>query len=61
MRLTLAAPVLAALLALSACSGGSSLSGGPDNDDQFYPNCEEQAQLAMNGRTDGREITITCP
>lgn len=61
MRLTFAAPALAALLALSACSTGSSSSGGPNNDDQFYPNCAEQAELAKNGTTAGGQITITCP
>jgi hypothetical protein len=61
MRLTLAAPALAALLALSACSGGTSSTGGPNTDDRFYPNCAEQAELARNGTTEGNQITITCP
>lgn len=61
MRLSLLSPALAALLALAACAGGTSSSGGPDNDDQFYPNCAEQADLARNGTTDGGQITITCP
>lgn len=50
--------VLIALLALAACSGGS---GNTDNDDQFDPNCAEQSDLANLGRTDGRDIRITCP
>jgi hypothetical protein len=50
--------MLTALLALTACAGGS---GGPDNSNEFYPNCEEQSDWAKNGRTDGREIIITCP
>ena len=57
MRLTLATPALIALPALAACSGG----GGPDNTNAFHPNCDEQSELAKLGRTDGTEITITCP
>ncbi len=59
MRMTLAAPALLLAVALSGCGGWSS--GGPDNDDQFYPNCEEQSAMATQGRMDGREIIITCP
>ena len=59
MRLSLATPALIALLALSAC--GTSGSGGPDNNGDFLPNCQEQSDLATNGRTDGKEIRITCP
>lgn len=59
MRLTLATPALIALLALAAC--GSAGSGGPDNAAEFYPNCAEQSEMATHGRTDGREIRITCP
>ena len=59
MRLTLVTPALIALLSLAAC--GSSSSGGPDNDERFNPNCAEQSDLATLGRTDGREIRITCP
>jgi hypothetical protein len=59
MRLTLAAPLLIALAALAAC--GTAGSGGPDNDNQFLPNCAEQSALATQGRTDGGEIRITCP
>lgn len=58
MRLTLATPALIALLALSACGASS---GGPDNDPAFAGNCAEQSDLANMGRTDGREIRITCP
>ena len=58
MRLTVASALMA-LLALSAC--GSSNSGGPNNDPQFDGNCAEQSGLANLGRTDGREIRITCP
>ena len=59
MRMTLAAPALLFALALSGCGGWSS--GGPDNENEFYPNCEEQSALATQGRSDGREIIITCP
>jgi hypothetical protein len=52
MRLPLAAPLLIALPALSAC-------GNSDND--FAPVCAEQAVMAEQGRTDGVDITITCP
>lgn len=58
MRLTLAAPALSLLLALAACGG---VTGGTDNDEQFDPNCAEQSSLAEQGRTDGRDIRITCP
>jgi hypothetical protein len=58
MRLTLATPALIALLALAACSGGVS---DPNNDEQFDPNCAEQSAMAELGRTDGKEIRITCP
>ena len=57
MRLTLTAPLLITLLALSACIS----SGGPDNDNAFGPNCAAQSDLANMGRTDGKEIRITCP
>jgi hypothetical protein len=59
MRLTLATPALIALLALAAC--GTSSSGGPDNNGDFDPNCAEQSSLAELGRTDGKDIRITCP
>lgn len=59
MRLTLATPALIALLALAACSGGSV--GDPNNDEQFDPNCAEQSAMAELGRTDGKDIRITCP
>jgi hypothetical protein len=59
MRLILATPLLAAFLALSACGTGGS--GGPDNNNDFPPNCAEQSALATQGRTDGLDITITCP
>jgi len=58
MRL-IPAPALFAVLALSAC--GSANSGGPNNDTQFDGNCAEQSGLATLGRTDGRDIRITCP
>ena len=48
-----------ALLALAACSGGSV--GDPNNDEQFDPNCAEQSAMAELGRTDGKDIRITCP
>ena len=57
MRLTLATALMA-MLALSACGASS---GGPNNDPQFDGNCAEQSGLANLGRTDGREIRITCP
>ncbi|MBP9183374.1 MAG: hypothetical protein KBF78_09600 [Fuscovulum sp.] len=59
MRLTFAAPLLIALSALAACSTAGS--GGPDNTNDFLPNCAEQSALATQGRTDGQGITITCP
>lgn len=59
MRMTLAAAGLALATALSGC--GVYGNSGPDNLDQYYPNCQEQAAMAQNGRMDGREITITCP
>ena len=58
MRLTLA-PALLAFLALAACVSGGT--GSPDNAADFYPNCAEQSDLATLGRTDGKDITITCP
>ena len=57
MRLISAPLALIALLTLSACAN----SGGPNNGNEFYPNCAEQSALATYGRTDGREIRITCP
>ena len=57
MRLTLATALLA-MLALSACGYSS---GGPNNDPAFDGNCAEQSGLANMGRTDGRDIRITCP
>lgn len=59
MRMAFAAPALVLALSLSGCGGWSS--GGPNNDNEFYPNCAEQSGLATQGRTDGRAITITCP
>ncbi len=59
MRLTLATPALITLLALAAC--GKTGSGGPDNNNDFDPNCAEQSALAELGRTDGKDIRITCP
>ena len=59
MRLILAPLAPTALLALSAC--GNYSSGGPNNDPAFDGNCAEQSGLANLGRTDGREIRITCP
>ncbi len=59
MRMTLAAVGLALVTALSGCGGYGNV--GPDNLDQYYPNCEQQAAMARNGRMDGREIAIICP
>lgn len=58
MRMTLAVPALLLGLALAGCGYNT---GGPDNLNEFYPNCDEQSALANQGRTDGRQITITCP
>ena len=58
MRLTLATPLMLALLALSACTGGLGLS---DRDNDLAPVCAEQSDWATQGRMDGVDITITCP
>ena len=56
MRMTLAAPALTLLLALSGCAG----SGAEDLNEPGRV-CAEQSAWAQSGRTDGRDITITCP
>ena len=56
MRIRLTVPLLVLLSALSACSSGYAT---PENDPVTV--CQEQSAMAQAGRTDGREITITCP
>lgn len=59
MRKALPATALLFSSLLAACSAGY----GADvrGDDDHIPVCQEQNELAKNGRTDGREISITCP
>ena len=57
MRVTITS-ALFALMALSACSSSN---GGPNNDNDAARVCAEQSAWAEMGRTDGRDIRITCP
>ena len=56
MRFRLTLPALVLLSAFAACSSGDAT---PENDPVTV--CQEQAAMALSGRSDGREITITCP
>lgn len=59
MRLSLVAPVLTALLSLSACASGVGADGGAgDNHPEV---CAEQNALAKAGIVDGRQQSIACP
>lgn len=60
MRLTLAAPLLLAALALTGCGGGL-LTPNPGTNADFPPTCAQQSDWATQGRTDGGTIRITCP
>ncbi|NPD14083.1 hypothetical protein HOY34_02580 [Xinfangfangia sp. D13-10-4-6] len=55
MRIKVTLPAIMLLSVLAACGGGY----GPENDPVRV--CQEQAEMAKAGRTDGRPITITCP
>lgn len=56
MRMSLAAPALTLLLALAGC-----VSSGVEDLNEPARVCAEQSAWAEAGRTDGRDITITCP
>ncbi len=60
MRLTFAAPLLLAALALSGC-GGDLLTPNPGAIQDFPATCAQQSDWATQGRTDGGNIRITCP
>ena len=58
MRLALSALVLTS--ALAGCTGGL-IPATSGNSSQIPAICAEQSEWARQGRTDGRDITITCP
>ncbi|MFE3836855.1 hypothetical protein [Pseudogemmobacter sonorensis] len=60
MRMTLAASALVLVTALAGCTAGL-IPAQSGNVPLIPAVCAEQAALATQGRTDGRDITITCP
>lgn len=60
MRMTLVLPALLLSSALAGCSAGL-VPATSGNVPQIPAICAEQSDWARQGRTDGRDITITCP